>query len=850
MTNPQAATGGADPDSVDDVCTNAPQTVLTLGRAVSIADYQNFAATFAGIAQAYAIWIPSGVSRGVFLTIATKGGTDLPLGNPTLTNLITALKSYSNPLIPVTAVSFMETLFGFSADVKYDPSFDQPTVRAAIWQMLVTEFSFANRAFGQGVSADEIATVIQGVAGVIAVNVTGLTPLQSSTAGDLANLSGGFTVSNWNTWMSQQVLSIPRPNADTTSRICPYIPVASSNGQPLPAEILGPQPRSHSGHAGGDVMNTPPVTVRSNLFNLLPALYRLRDAQLAASAGYEIGPLQSLLSIVEEQIAIVEENITQLYDDLFIETCAPWVVPYIGDLIGYKQINGIASAVDSPRAEVANTIGFRRRKGTVPVLEQLARDATGWGAHAVEFFEMLATTQCVRNHVRPLNYYAPNLRSWKPREFMDTGFDKTAHKVDVRRIRPAPDQDQVPGGLSRYNVQNVGIFLWSLNAYTLTEVPATAISGSSQCFRFSTLGADMPLFHRATELPEETTTLAAPSNVPDRLTRHLLCQDIRAITKKGLSPVYYGPGLSLAIYSNGSLQDASRILVADLSGADGSWANLAHLSDLSNLPAGANTIAVDPRLGRIAIPPPTTGAAPSFSTFCCYGFNTAIGGGEYPRASTFTASPEQAIVRVPGDYASIHDALAALSGDGVVEVSNSGVYSESAGLTINVRANGHIELRAADGSRPTLVLGDAISITGGSGAQFNLNGFLITYAPPEATSKPPAALLYSPGVKANELANLGVTHCTFVPGWALEPNGQPSANSSGELTYAGPAVFVDSSGLAVTIAQSILGPLYLNSEFHRLALDTRSSTQAIPRRSRSSPLSSPPVRPSPRAHSQ
>ncbi len=238
VTNPRAATGGADPESVDDVRSKAPQTVLTLGRAVSIADYQNFASTFAGIAEAYAIWIPSGTSRGVFITVAADGGTDLPPGNPTLTNLISALQSYSNPLIPVTAVSFMETLFGFSAAVVYDPSYSQPAVQAAIWQTLTTDFSFAHRTFGQGVSADEIATVIQGVAGVIAVNVTGLTPLQSSTAGDLANLSGGFTVSNWNTWMSQQVLNVPRPNADTTSRICPYIPVPSTQGLPLPAEIL------------------------------------------------------------------------------------------------------------------------------------------------------------------------------------------------------------------------------------------------------------------------------------------------------------------------------------------------------------------------------------------------------------------------------------------------------------------------------------------------------------------------------------------------------------------------------------------------------------------------------------
>jgi hypothetical protein len=451
----------------------------------------------------------------------------------------------------------------------------------------------------------------------------------------------------------------------------------------------------------------------------------------------------------------------------------------------------------------------------VPVLEQLARDATGWGAHAVEFFQVLATTQCIRNHIRPQNYYAPDLRRWQPREFMNTGFDQTAHKVDVRRIA-----EQLANGLGRYNVPNIGIFLWSLNAYTLSNVPATAVSGSAQCFRFSTLGADMPLFHLATELAEETTTLAGPSNVSDRLTRHLLCHDIRAITnpKKNAAPVYYGPGLSLAIYRGGSLQDASHILVADLSGNDGSWGNLSVLSDPSKLAAGTDTIAIDPRLGRIAIVEPPAGSAPQLSAYFCYGFNAPIGGGEYPRASTFTASPEQTIVRVPGDYATIHDALAALSGDGVVEVSNSGVYSEHGGLTVSVRANGHIELRAADESRPTLILGGEISVTGGAGGQFDINGFLISYAP-EAASKPPVALLQVPAA-ANSLANLAIAHCTFVPGWALQSNGQPRASASGQLTYTGPAVRVDASGVTVTVAQSILGPLWLNTDSTASLTDT------------------------------
>ena len=103
--------------------------------------------------------------------------------------------------------------------------------------------------------------------------------------------------------------------------------------------------------------------------------------------------------MLTEQVNVLAESLEQAYDDQFIETCAPWVAPYIGDLIGYRTLHGVVPQVASPRAEVANTIRYRRRKGTVTVLEQLAHDVTGWPARAVEFFELLATTQYV-NHVR------------------------------------------------------------------------------------------------------------------------------------------------------------------------------------------------------------------------------------------------------------------------------------------------------------------------------------------------------------------------------------------------------------------------------------------------------------------
>jgi hypothetical protein len=555
-----------------------------------------------------------------------------------------------------------------------------------------------------------------------------------------------------------------------------------------------------------------------HLFDLMPALYRLKDLALAQAhnlltsaeqlqlqnlqaltsltpvqqqqldallAKAARGPLQSLLMLIEEQLAIVAEDLDQLYDDQFIETCAPWVIPYIGDLIGYQSVKGIAPAVASPRAEVAHTISFRRRKGTVLVLEQLARDVTGWGAHAVEMFKVLADTQYM-NHIRLYNHYAPDLRRWQPGEYMNTGFDRTAHKVDVRRIA-------VERG--RYNIQNIGIFLWSLNAYSLSMAPATAVTGQPQCFRFSSLGRDMPLFNHPISQGSDITAPAQPENVPDVLRRRVLCQDIQN-TLIGLPAVYHGIGLSLALYVDGAL--ASNIQVCDLEGADGSW---------TNLPAAGGPPAIDPQLGRIALPPPVAGTSHKVQASFYYGFNADMGGGEYPRTATFSASPEQPVVRVPGDYATIHDALAALGGDGVVEVTDSGNYSESGGLGIAVKANGHIELRAADGCRPTVFVGGEIAVTGGAEGSLDLNGLVIAYAPPPAAPPLPPALVHVPNGGTNQLSQLRLRHCTLVPGCALTPSGDP------QPAYFGvPTLLAEASGLKVVIEKSILGALWLNVE--------------------------------------
>ncbi len=141
------------------------------------------------------------------------------------------------------------------------------------------------------------------------------------------------------------------------------------------------------------------------LYELLPAVYRLRDAD----RGY---PLRALLQVISEQVNIVDADIAQLYENWFVETCQDWVVPYIGDLVGYTPLFDIGepSGVQKPRAlareriliprrEVANTVRFRRRKDTVAILEDLAAAVAGWPGRAVEFYRLLSFTQNI-NYLR------------------------------------------------------------------------------------------------------------------------------------------------------------------------------------------------------------------------------------------------------------------------------------------------------------------------------------------------------------------------------------------------------------------------------------------------------------------
>lgn len=473
------------------------------------------------------------------------------------------------------------------------------------------------------------------------------------------------------------------------------------------------------------------------LYQLLPAVHRNRDAENG-------GALLALIQVIAQQIAVLEDNLAQLYDDQFIETCADWVVPYIGDLVGYRQLNGVTPRISSPRAEVADTIALRRGKGTAATLEKLARDVTGWDVHVVEMMRRLATTAAM-SRIRPDAAVFADLRDPTPLEAVGGAFDPASHNAEVRNADI---------GRGWYNIGNVVLFLWRLQACPATA-PARQVD--AQRFLFSPHGAPLQLF--SAPAPKDPTALAtAPWNVGQPLTRLGLAADTAR---------YYGPGGSLFVQG----APLSAVAVCNLSdAAAGAWAHT---------PA-AGAVAIDPVLGRLAFG--TAPASPPMVTYH-YGFSSDLGGGGYDRASTFqNLSPG---VTVPGQQATIQAALNAAATGGTVEVSDSGRYAET--LTIALTAPGAlIELRAADLMAPFVALGGDFAISGADSAEVTINGLWID-----------GGRLHVAPDAANKLTRLTLRHCTLTPGISLNPDGsaaQPDAPS-----------LVIETGLDVVIDHCILG---------------------------------------------
>ncbi len=331
-------------------------------------------------------------------------------------------------------------------------------------------------------------------------------------------------------------------------------------------------------------------TLVNRLYELLPAVYRLRDDATG-------GQLRALLDVIAGQLDLVEEDINQLYKDWFIETAAEWVVPYIGDLLGVKPLHAVGGdAGFSLRAYVANTLAYRRHKGTAYVLEDLARAVSGWPARSVEFFQRVQTSQNL-NHPSARRT-SVDLRDADLLDRLNGPFDGLAHSLDVR-----PTAQQT----GWHAIRHLGLFAWRLKAYPLSGVSARQSTTHPFGYHFNPLGAPAPLFNQP-QPDSDLAHLAEEIHVPGPLRRLAVALDLaryrqeQAAQAANLRPensLYYGPDRSLQVTVDGAALAPLDLIAWDLSRWDRPPAGVSGLfsGDLSAFPALGATPQVDVRLG-------------------------------------------------------------------------------------------------------------------------------------------------------------------------------------------------------------------------------------------------------------
>jgi hypothetical protein len=540
------------------------------------------------------------------------------------------------------------------------------------------------------------------------------------------------------------------------------------------------------------------------LYERLPAVYREHDAV----RGF---PLRALLAVVAEQAALVEQDIEQLLDDFFVETAQPRVLPLIAELVGNDVLHDASRTAPAASAEalfddlagtdlrprltvpvrtdIAKTISYRRRKGTLPMLEELARDVSGWPAHAVELYRLLGRTQHV-DHLRAGGGWL-DLRSPERADRVDRAFDEAAHTVDVRP----------PATLEGWHgLDTIGLFLWRLRSYELVGVPARAADRAWR-LHASPLGQPAPLFSRWRREGDEAG-LATELHVPAPIRPALFHADLAG------DGVLYGPfestEASLHVEVNGTAVPRADVRCRALV----PWP--------AERPAG-RAVHVDVAAGRLVVGS-GFGTLRRVDVSHHYGFAGDLGGGPYDRAAWLVRGASDTLRLVVEDgtaddaaagvFGSVQAALAHWSSAGVdrpdtiVTIRDSRAYALPPAVTLHNERR--LVIQAADGQRPVLRTPTA----GDPGLEVKVD---VPAGEPERGSELTLSGVVLEGHLnvSGDLGRLRLLHSTVIPGRRLRVNGLPQTTDVALRVrgFAGPEPINEQ--LRVEMAYSITGPLLI-----------------------------------------
>lgn len=171
VTNPLPSEGAQDPQDSDVGRKKSPLNTLTMGRLVSIQDFEDYANEFSGVGKAKATWGWNGQHKTVCLTIMSTSGEEIPSDSQTFKSLSEAINNIKDPLVAFQLCGFGKTTFNLSTKILIDPDKEFDKIKLAVETMLFDEFSPNSRQFGQDVTLSEIMSLIQNIDGVLAVDV-------------------------------------------------------------------------------------------------------------------------------------------------------------------------------------------------------------------------------------------------------------------------------------------------------------------------------------------------------------------------------------------------------------------------------------------------------------------------------------------------------------------------------------------------------------------------------------------------------------------------------------------------------------------------------------------------------
>jgi predicted phage baseplate assembly protein len=171
VSNPEAAQGGAAPESLDEARTNAPNTVRTFGRVVSLRDFDDAAREFAGVAKAHATLTWDGTERAVRLIVAGDEGVAISADSAIVKNLKKDLDSRRDPNRKLAVEPYVPVFVQVEAVIYVDPDFRDEDVRAAALAALLAFFAFDSLELGQSIHLSNVYEALQAVRGVVAVDI-------------------------------------------------------------------------------------------------------------------------------------------------------------------------------------------------------------------------------------------------------------------------------------------------------------------------------------------------------------------------------------------------------------------------------------------------------------------------------------------------------------------------------------------------------------------------------------------------------------------------------------------------------------------------------------------------------